>query len=58
MFTLEQKVEELYDRLVDETENPETVYSRKKRIQLQALLDVFEYLVNDADNPMDDLFGE
>lgn len=60
-FTInKQRFMDSYNRLVDETENPDTYLDKRKTQDLRLLLDVFEYLMEDENNvnPLDEIFGE
>lgn len=48
---------EVYNQLVDETTNPNTLHNREKNHLLSTLLDIFEYVrgYND-ENPVPELF--
>jgi|GEM_PF-6526415 len=50
------RIDNVYDRLVDETENPETYHNKIKTEKLHALLDILEYIKNNVDNPLDEIF--
>ena len=52
------RAEKVYDRLVNETENRDTIHDQNKMKLLNVLLDIFEYVINDNENPMDNIFGE
>lgn len=54
--TLQEKVEAIYERLKDETENRDTIHDRTKNAILHAMLMVFEHLVNHEADPMDEIF--
>jgi hypothetical protein len=54
---LEERINLIYNRLVDETENPETAHNRSKSETLTHLLEVLEFIKGDNDdNPMDSIF--
>lgn len=54
-----ERLQECYEFLVDETENPITTHDRQRMRLLQALLDIFEYCQGaDADSPMMALFPD
>jgi low affinity Fe/Cu permease len=49
----QEKFDEVYVQLVDETENPNTTRDRSKMNLLSKLLDLMEYLQdNDDENPV------
>lgn len=51
------RLQEIYNRLVDETENSATYKDFKKNAILAAMLQTIEYIKGDSvDNPMDDIF--
>jgi hypothetical protein len=54
---LEKRIDLIYNRLVEETENPETIHNRNKSVTLTHLLEVLEFIKGDNDdNPMDHIF--
>jgi hypothetical protein len=58
---IQNRMEEIYNRLVDETANEKTLFSARKNKYLSILLDVVEYIKNDGiagENPLDDIFGK
>ena len=56
-FINQEKFDNVYMDLVDETENPETYDNQYKTRLLGDLLDLFEYLMDNTDeNPVDDWF--
>lgn len=53
------RFEKEYDRLVEETGNPETLHNYPRNKRLQDLLELFEYLRGDTEeNPMEDWFSQ
>jgi len=53
------RVQEVYERLVDETGIPTTYADRQKNQLLHNALELLEYIVgNESDNPLTDWFGE
>ena len=55
---IKDRVTYIYEFLVDETENRNTVISEKRSSALHLLLGVFEYLQGRSeDNPIEDLFS-
>jgi hypothetical protein len=55
----EQRINEIYERLVEETDNPLTIHDRMRNGILKSLLEVFEYLRGEENkNPMNDIFWE
>jgi hypothetical protein len=54
---LENRPSEIYDRLVNETENSGTIFNGRKNRALQILLDTCEYLLGTTDdNPVSEFF--
>ena len=54
---LEKRTLEIYEQLVNETDNPDTIYYTKKNDSLSLLLDTFEYLLgNESENPIPEYF--
>jgi uncharacterized phage-like protein YoqJ len=55
--TVIARAEEVYEYLVDETENKSTIHDRMKNAHLHVLLQVIEYILgNDDYNPMASIF--
>ena len=53
----EERFAEAYDFLVDETENPDTTYDKRRHDRLSDLLELMEYLRGEDDeNPLDKWF--
>jgi hypothetical protein len=51
------RTQQVYDFLVDETENPDTIYNKTRHDKLTELLPLFEYLLgNEDENPLDKVF--
>lgn len=54
---IRERIREIYNQCVDETENPTIIYDRTKNKILSALLDVLEYIQgNSEENPIDEIF--
>jgi hypothetical protein len=52
-----KRLEDAYEFLVDETENPDTTYNKQRHDRLSDLLELFEYLLgNEEANPLDKWF--
>jgi len=58
-YEIKERVTGIYGRLVNETENPDTIHDQRKNELLSKLLDVFEYISGNKnyENPMNDFFG-
>jgi hypothetical protein len=55
----ENRFDEVYNSLVDQTDNPATLHSRGKNELLKNLLAIFEYIRGEDDNnPIVELFEE
>lgn len=51
------RVENTYQRVVEETDNPETLHDRQKNDLLKRLLELLEYLRGEEDsNPVEEWF--
>ena len=49
-----ERFKKAYEFLVDETENPDTTYNKRRHDRLSDLLELFEYLRNeDEENPLE-----
>jgi hypothetical protein len=52
-----KRFQDVYDELVDQTEERLTIYDKKRHDRLSDLLQLFEYLRGeDEENPMNDWF--
>jgi hypothetical protein len=57
---MQNRLEEVYNRLVSETDNKETTHNERKNKALHLLLDVVEYIKDGGitgENPLDDIFA-
>ena len=57
-MTIESRLDQIYQYLVNETENRSTFQSKNKAEDLHLLLSVIEYIIDGGDdNPLDDIFS-
>lgn len=52
-----ERFNNVYEELVNETENPATLHNARKNDRLRDLLRLFEYLRGEEENPLDDWFA-
>ena len=55
-FTLEERLGYVYDKLVDQTQNPKTYTDARKNFLLKNMLDLVEYLKGNGEDPMPEMF--
>lgn len=56
---MNQRLTEVYNRLVDETENPATLHNERKNHLLHKLSELVEYIMEfEHTNPLDEWFND